>query len=95
VIASGARYRFGIGRMIMALLDLGAARWPPLSRLFTVATIRDWFYYRLRKPSGHRLRAIASPGQTVVVIGDALQPGKSKQAIASAFEAALLRESRS
>jgi adenine/guanine phosphoribosyltransferase-like PRPP-binding protein len=33
---------------------------------------------------------LAKPGQTVVVIGDAAQAGKSKEAIASAFEAALL-----
>ena len=32
----------------------------------------------------------ARPGQSVTVIGDAVSAGKSKQAIASAFEAALL-----
>jgi len=35
---------------------------------------------------------LALPGQKVQVIGDAVQAGKSKQAIASAFEAALLRQ---
>jgi hypothetical protein len=34
---------------------------------------------------------MARPGQSVTVIGDAIRAGKSKQAIASAFEAALLR----
>jgi hypothetical protein len=33
---------------------------------------------------------LAKPGQTVVAIGDAVAAGKSKPAIASAFEAALL-----
>ena len=38
-----------------------------------------------------RFEALARPGQAVTVIGDAVRAGKSKQAIASAFEAALLR----
>ena len=37
-----------------------------------------------------RFKQLAKPGQAVVVIGDAVQAGKSKQAITSAFEAALL-----
>ena len=40
--------------------------------------------------TGERFRRLARPGQTVIVIGDAAKPGKSKEAIASAFEAALL-----
>ena len=53
--------------------------------------LRDWFYYRA--PARDRptaSQALAKPGQTVIVIGDAAAPGKSKEAIASAFEAALL-----
>ena len=53
--------------------------------------MRDWFYYRAR--SRHRATVSAGsrcPGQTVIVIGDAAKAGKSKEAIASAFEAALL-----
>ena len=41
-----------------------------------------------RPPS--RFTRLAKPGQIVTVIGDAAKPGKSKEAIASAFEAALL-----
>jgi len=33
---------------------------------------------------------LAKPGQTVIAIGDAVTAGKSKPAIAGAFEAALL-----
>jgi hypothetical protein len=36
------------------------------------------------------LRALAQPRQKVIIIGDALHAGKSKDAIASAFAAALL-----
>jgi hypothetical protein len=52
--------------------------------------LRGWFYYRGRRATGARLEGLARPGQTVVVIGDAVRAGKSKAAIASAFEAALL-----
>jgi hypothetical protein len=54
--------------------------------------VRDWFYYRARKPTGERFTMLATPGQKVTVIGDAAKAGKSKEAIASAFEAALLPE---
>jgi hypothetical protein len=52
--------------------------------------VRDWFYYRARKPTGERFTSLARPGQKLVVIGDAAKAGKSKEAISSAFEAALL-----
>jgi dimethylglycine catabolism A len=91
VIASGARYRFGLGPLARALLDLGAAHWPGLRAIFSHSAFRDWFYHRARQGTGEALRALARPGQTVVVIGDAAQAGKSRPAIASAFEAALLR----
>jgi 2,4-dienoyl-CoA reductase-like NADH-dependent reductase (Old Yellow Enzyme family) len=91
VIASGAHYRFGLGPLARALLDLGAAHWPGLRTIFSHSAFRDWFYHRARQGTGEALRALARPGQTVVVIGDAAQAGKSRPAIASAFEAALLR----
>jgi hypothetical protein len=91
VIASGAHYRFGLGPLARALLDLGAAHWPGLRAIFSHSAFRDWFYHRARQGTGEALRALARPGQTVVVIGDAAQAGKSRPAIASAFEAALLR----
>ena len=40
--------------------------------------------------TAERFKGLAQPGQIVTVIGDAAKPGKSKEAIASAFEAALL-----
>ena len=90
VIATGASYRFGLGPIAAKMLDWGVARWPLLSRLFSTATFRDWFYYRARGGTAERFRQFAKPGQRVVAIGDAVAAGKSKEAIASAFEAALL-----
>ena len=52
--------------------------------------VRDWFYYRLREPTADRFRGLAGPDQILTVIGDAAKPGKSKDAISGAFEAALL-----
>jgi 2,4-dienoyl-CoA reductase-like NADH-dependent reductase (Old Yellow Enzyme family) len=91
VIASGAAYRFGIGPLAEWMLDNGAARAPGIARLFAIPALRDWFYYRARRATAGRFERLARPGQSVTVIGDAASAGKSKQAIASAFEAALLR----
>jgi len=89
-IAAGARYRFGLGGVATALLDAGAGHWPGLRRIFSNSAFRDWFYYRARTATGDRLRPLARSGQKVIVIGDAAKAGKSRDAIASAFEAALL-----
>jgi threonine dehydrogenase-like Zn-dependent dehydrogenase len=89
VIATGARYRFGLGRLPAMLLDLGAGRWPGLRRIFAAPGFRDWFYYKARTPTGERFRKLARPGQKLTVIGDAVAAGKSMAAILSAFEAAL------
>src|SRR4051812_6277615 len=90
VVATGAAYPLGLGPFLMKLLEKGAGHWPVISRLMSIPKVRDWFYYRARKGNGEQFRALAKPGQTVIVIGDAAKPGKSKEAIASAFEAALL-----
>ncbi len=90
VIASGASYRFGLGAIAPLSLDTGVARWPGIARLMSSPKVRDWFYYRARQATGEKFKALARPGQKVMVIGDAAQAGKSKPAITSAFEAALL-----
>jgi dimethylglycine catabolism A len=90
VIATGARYRYGFGPIATAMLDWGAGRWPGFSRLLSASTFRDWFYYKARQGTADHFRQFSKPGQIVVVIGDAVRAGKSKPAIASAFEAALL-----
>jgi 2,4-dienoyl-CoA reductase-like NADH-dependent reductase (Old Yellow Enzyme family) len=90
VIASGATYRFGLGLLTHWLIKTGMARAPGIARLFTLSATRNWFYYRARRGTGARLRHLARPGQRAIVIGDAARAGKSKEAIAGAFQAALL-----
>jgi len=88
VIATGARYRFGLGPIANAMLDGGAGRWPVFRQALSSTWLRDWLYHRGRKPTGAALQRLARPEQKVVVIGDALRAGKSRPAILSAFEAA-------
>jgi dimethylglycine catabolism A len=91
VVATGAAYRFGLGALAEWALERGVARSSLLAKLFSAAAVRDWFYYRARQGTAARFEHLIRPGQIVTVIGDAAKAGKSKQAIASAFEAALLR----
>ncbi len=93
VIATGARYRFGLGALPAMLLDRGAGHWPGFERIFKLPAFRNWFYDRARRATGEEFRRLARPGQKVTVIGDAVRAGKSRPAIASAFEAALLESS--
>jgi hypothetical protein len=95
VVATGARYRFGLGPLVTKALDCGVGRWPGFAQVLSKASIRDWFYYRARLSTGDQLTRLARPGQAVVVIGDAVRPGKTKEAIAGAFEAALLQRTKS
>jgi 2,4-dienoyl-CoA reductase-like NADH-dependent reductase (Old Yellow Enzyme family) len=90
VVATGASYRFGLGALAVSALDSGAARWPGIARLMSSPKLRDWFYHRARRATGQRFKALIRSGQTVTVIGDAVRAGKSKPAITSAFDAALL-----
>jgi dimethylglycine catabolism A len=90
VIASGAAYRFGLGAFVPWALDNGISRAPGFAKLFSSEKLRNWFYYQARRGSAERFKKLARPGQIVTVIGDAVRAGKSKQAIASAFDAALL-----
>jgi 2,4-dienoyl-CoA reductase-like NADH-dependent reductase (Old Yellow Enzyme family) len=94
LIASGARYRFGLGPIATAMLDAGMTCWPGISRLFSSPRLRNWFYTKARRETAGRLRQLGDGRQIVIAIGDAVRAGKSKEAIASAFDAALLGESR-
>jgi dimethylglycine catabolism A len=89
VVATGARYRFGLGPLAALLLDSGAARSPILMRLFEHPKVRDFLYFRARRSAAAEIAGQAPPGVSVVVIGDAIKPGKSTEAILSAFKAAL------
>src|ERR1051325_10260861 len=83
VVATGASYPLGLGPLIMKLLELGAGHWPVIARKMSEPALRDWFYYRGRSATGGRFKRLAKPDQKVVVIGDALKPGKRKEANAS------------
>lgn len=89
VIASGARYRFRLGPAVRRALDAGWGRSALLKRLFSSAGVRDWFYFRARRATPDLAAALARPGRKVTVIGDARSAGKSKDAIADAYRAAL------
>jgi dimethylglycine catabolism A len=75
---------------VKLLLNAGLARREPFRALFARPAWRDWFYFAARRGSDEDIRRLARPDQTVVTIGDARKAGKSKDAIASAFAAALL-----
>jgi len=90
VIASGARYRFGLRPVATAMLEWGLGRWPGLRQLLSWTRFRNWFYYKARTGTAEELRTLANQKQRVIAIGDAVRAGKSKEAIAGAFEAALL-----
>lgn len=89
IIATGAHYRFGLGALVPTFLEAGSAHWPGLNRLFRAEGVRKWFYYRARRGTEAATRARIGSHRSVVAIGDAVVAGKSKEAIASAFDAAL------
>ncbi len=94
VVASGARYRYGLGALVPWMLDVGMGRSGLLARLFESSRLRNWFYYRARSATGRRFVGLVLPHQKVDVIGDARAAGKGKEAIADAFRAALLPATR-
>lgn len=89
VIATGAVYRFGLGLPILWALDRDAARGPAMVRVLSSKRLRNWFYYWARRGTAMRIKPWTRPGQIVASIGDAAGAGKSKEAIASAFQLAL------
>jgi 2,4-dienoyl-CoA reductase-like NADH-dependent reductase (Old Yellow Enzyme family) len=89
VVATGAKYRYGLGALVPRLLDAGWGRSTLARKLFDSPAVREWFYYRARRGTAHAIRGIARSGQKVTIIGDARRAGKGKEAIADAFRAAL------
>jgi len=87
VVATGARYRLGMGRLVIWLLESGWGKSRLARRVFGSPRARDWFYYRARRSAVPKLGKL-DPGR-VMVIGDAAAPGKTRDAIESAFKAAL------
>lgn len=91
VIATGARYRLGMNGIITFILNRNWGKSWVARKLFAYRSLRNWFYYKARKPTGQKYRQWVGAGQTVTVIGDALRAGKSKEAIDSAYVAAFGR----
>ena len=92
VFATGARYRYGLGTLATRLLDAGLGKSKLGRRLFASPRLRNWLYYGARRGTGEDLRRLARTDQEVVVIGDAAQAGKARDAIDGAFRAALFPE---
>jgi 2,4-dienoyl-CoA reductase-like NADH-dependent reductase (Old Yellow Enzyme family) len=94
VVATGADYRGGLGIVVPRLLESGLVRSKVGERIFRSAWLRQALYYRMRVATGRKVAAALGldPDKTVV-IGDAARAGKAREAVASAFEAALLPKS--
>jgi len=90
VFATGARYRYGLGFCVPRLLDLGFGKSRLVRRLFASRRLRNWLYYGARRGTGSDLQQLARADQKVVIIGDAAQAGKARDAVDTAFRAALL-----
>lgn len=87
VVATGARYRLHLGPLFRYSLEHGWAKLPLCRRIFEAASVRDWFYYSAREPALPKLGKLGP--DKIQVIGDAASPGKTREAIESAFNAAL------
>jgi 2,4-dienoyl-CoA reductase-like NADH-dependent reductase (Old Yellow Enzyme family) len=92
VFATGARYRYGLGRVVPRLLDIGLGKSRLGLRLLSSPRVREWLYYGARRGTGPDVRQLARPDQKVAVIGDAARAGKARDAVDGAFRAALLSE---
>jgi dimethylglycine catabolism A len=89
IIATGARYRHGLAPLVKMTLDTGIAHWPGIRQLASANAFRNWFYYDAREGTGAALMQRLGARSNMIAIGDAVKAGKSKEAIGSAFEAAI------
>jgi 2,4-dienoyl-CoA reductase-like NADH-dependent reductase (Old Yellow Enzyme family) len=89
IVATGARYRRGLGPVFDLSLTRGWAKLPLCRRVFEATSVRDWLYYSAREPALPKLGKLTA--ENVQIIGDAAAPGKTREAIESAFNAAFLR----
>jgi 2,4-dienoyl-CoA reductase-like NADH-dependent reductase (Old Yellow Enzyme family) len=87
IVATGATYKWRAAESVRKLLRLGFGKSAVARRLFRSARLRDWFYYRARRSTVPDLGNL--DGKPIAVIGDAASPGKTRDAIESAFKAAL------
>lgn len=92
VVATGARLPFGLTRLVFHLLDLGIGRTQLAKWAFNKKVVRDWFYYKARKSTARQGDLNRKAQSETIVIGDAIRPGLAREAVASAFAAALSRQ---
>lgn len=88
VVATGARYRLGLGWLFKSMLTSGMIRRRPWASIASADKWRDWFYYRLRRSGAIDPLQLMQGRRTSQILGDAIAPGKSEQAIMSAYAAA-------
>jgi 2,4-dienoyl-CoA reductase-like NADH-dependent reductase (Old Yellow Enzyme family) len=88
VIASGARYRWGIGPIVNAVLKSGAMKKGLLKKIAENKTVRNYFYTRLRVNRRDDIGSLQNGSISIEFIGDAARPSRSEDAIRSAYEAA-------
>jgi hypothetical protein len=88
VLATGASYRFPFNWLIPPLFALGLMRTGWMARLTAHPRFKDFFFYRARTPRRALARQLAAQGIEVHPIGDCSRPGKTQEAIASAYELA-------
>ena len=88
VVATGAQYPRGLAGIIHRLLVSGRIRKWPLEQFASRDAVRNWFYYKLRRPSGASASKSLAGKKSVEVIGDAAIAGKSEDAIKIAYCAA-------
>jgi len=86
VVATGATYRLGAEPLAAYLLQSGLGKSRLARRLFRSTRVRNWLYHRARRST---IPALGRANDAkVLIIGDATSPGKTRDAIASAFAAA-------
>ncbi|MCR8551105.1 FAD-dependent oxidoreductase [Salipiger sp. P9] len=88
ILATGARYRFGLGLVVPLLLRAGLLRRWPLRGLARSERLHDLFLYRLRRRDDRLARRLVALGCEIETLGDGAAPGKTQQAIAAATECA-------
>jgi dimethylglycine catabolism A len=86
VVATGARYRYGLGPLVNQALASGWGKSALARRVFDSPGMRDWFYHGARKSAAPKAGKLDA--KPVTVIGDAAAPGKTREAIESAYRAA-------
>lgn len=88
VVAAGAHYPWGTNKAVKAALRMGLLKHWPFRSLAENKKVRDYFYYKFRTSLLASIRQVLTGSYTLEAIGDALKPGRSEEAIRSAYEAA-------